>query len=280
MKDKVEVVVSGSHGFLGREICHVLELAGYKVIRLSHTTLDYYKISDICDAIQGAEIMIHAGWAGTNREQRDDIRLQNLNFQVAQNLIEACKISQINHVIGLGSQAEFGNQSAPFNDHQSITPVSQYGIAKQSVLRKFENSGIKFTWARIFSAYGEGDERNWIFTRVIRALVNQESITIGSCSQFWSLTHKTDIALGIKWIIENNILGVLNLTTLEKRTLRSYLEELQCLAGQFDLIKFTQNLLPQNDLYPAEGKLHFSGWKPMITTDIGFQLCLQTNVTS
>lgn len=278
MKDKV-IAITGSRGFLGREICNVLELAEYSVIKLSQATVNYHNVPDICDAMRGADILIHAGWAGTNRDTRDDIKLQVSNVQVARNLIEASKLSQIRHLIGLGSQAEFGNQSAPFTDHQSLSPTSEYGIAKQTIYQTLKSSGINFTWARVFSAYGENDKRNWIFTNVIRALLDQQRITVGSCSQIWSLTHKSDVALGIKWIIEHNLFGVLNLSTLEKRTLRSYLQELELLAGQLDLIDFAQDLSPQNNYYSASGKLHLSGWKPKITTEIGFQRCLQAYLT-
>jgi len=270
------VAVTGSQGFLGLEIVKTLRQAGYEVLALSHSKIDYHNVESLSRALRGVEILIHAGWAGIAREDRDNVQLQEMNVDISRNLIEACKIARVVHFVGLGSQAEFGNQIAPFEDDQVISPTSQYGFAKYSVYKYLKEAQIQFTWARVFSAYGEGDTRDWIFTKALKALRNQEVLTVGSCSQLLSFTHKCDIALGMKWIIENNILDCVNLSTTETGTLKSYLEKLQNLAGQTEIINFSQDLSIQNDAYPSEGRLHRSGWRPRVSIDEGFVGCLQS----
>jgi hypothetical protein len=78
----------------------------------------------------------------------------------------------------------------------------------------------------------------------------------------------------VKWIIEKGILDTVNLSSTEARTLKSYLEDLQSLAGQLDVIKYSQDLIPQNDLYPSKGKMHSSGWTPQVPFDEGGLGCL------
>jgi nucleoside-diphosphate-sugar epimerase len=271
------VAVTGSQGFLGSEIIKTLSQSGYEVLGLSHSKINYLDMASLSRDLRGVEILVHAGWAGIAREDRDNVQLQEMNVTISKNLIEACNIAQVRHVIGLGSQAEFGNQHAPFRDDQAASPATQYGLAKCTVLEHLRESGIQFTWARVFSAYGEGDSRDWIFTKAINAIRNQETLTVGSCSQFWSLTHKSDIASGVKWIIEKNILGAVNLSTTEARTLKSYLEELQSLAGQLGIIQYSQDLIPQNDMYTSPGKMYTSGWRPQIPVDVGFMGCLKNS---
>lgn len=268
------VAVTGSQGFLGLEIVKTLRQEGYEVLGLSHSKIDYHDVGTLSRALKGVEILIHAGWAGIARDDRDNVELQQLNVDISRNLIEACKIARVMHFVGLGSQAEFGNQVAPFEDDQVISPTSQYGFAKYSVYKYLKEAEIQFTWARVFSAYGEGDTRDWIFTKAVNAIRNQETLTVGSCSQLWSLTHKSDIASGVKWIIEKSILEAVNLASTEARTLKSYLEELQNLAGQLDVIRYSQDLIPQNDIYPSKGKMHTSGWTPQIPFDEGVLGCL------
>jgi nucleoside-diphosphate-sugar epimerase len=275
VRDKT-VAVTGSQGFLGSEIIKTLSQSGYEVLGLSHSKINYHNVESLSRALRDVEILIHAGWAGVARENRDNVQVQEMNVTISKNLVEACKIAQVGHVIGLGSQAEFGNQHAPFRDDQAASPTTQYGLAKCAVLEHLRQSGIQFTWARVFSAYGESDNRDWIFTKALKALRNQEVLTVGSCSQLWSFTHKCDIALGMKWIIENKILDCVNLSTTETGTLKSYLEKLQNLAGQTEIINFSQDLSIQNDAYPSEGRLHRSGWRPRVSIDEGFVGCLQS----
>jgi UDP-glucose 4-epimerase len=269
------VAVTGSRGFLGSEIAQTLRKSGYEVLELSRSTIDYSNVETLSDALMGIEILIHAGWAGISRNDRDNTVLQRINVDISKNLIEACKIARVVHFVGLGSQAEFGNQRAPFKDDQMTFPTTQYGLAKCTVEKLLQRSEIKFTWARIFSAYGEGDSRDWIFTKAVDAIIMGKILTVGPCSQLWGFTHKTDIALGIKWIIDNNIQGAVNLSTTENGTLRSYLEKLQYLAGESHLINFSQELSAQNDIYPCEGKLYASGWRPRVSIDEGFIRCLK-----
>lgn len=275
MKNKT-VAVTGSQGFLGSEIVRTLHKSGYKVLELSHSTIDYNNVDTLSDALMGIEILIHAGWAGITRNDRNNSGLQRRNVSISKNLIVACKNAHVAHFVGLGSQAEFGTQQAPFEDYQLASPTTQYGFAKISVHKLLRESGLKFTWARIFSAYGTGDRRDWIFTKVVNALKNQEDLNIGSCSQLWSLTHKTDIAFGTQWIIEKEIVDAVNLSSTETRTLRNYLEILQELSGKTKYINFSQKTYEQIDMYPAKGKLYDSGWRPQIQIEDGFIECLQT----
>ncbi len=269
------VAVTGSRGFLGSEIARTLRKSGYEVLELSQSTIDYFDVDTLSNALMGIEILIHAGWAGISRDDRDNTVLQRMNVEISKNLVSACQNAHVAHFLGLGSQAEFGNQQAPFEDYQLTSPTTQYGFAKSSVHKLLQESGLSFTWARVFSAYGQGDSRDWIFTKAARALRSQEELTVGSCSQLWSLTHRVDIASGVEWIIENNILEAVNLSSMDTRTLRAYLELLQDLSGQTELIKFSHDINVQNDMYPSEGRMHNSGWRPSISIEVGFIKCLQ-----
>lgn len=269
-----KIAVTGSQGFLGSEIVRQLKCAGHEIFEFSHSKMNYFDVGNLTRSLKGVEILIHAAWTGVTREERNNKQVQEKNVVVAMNLIEACKNAEVTHVVGLGSQAEFGNQPAPFNDEQIAVPSTQYGMAKCAVHKLLQNSEFKLTWARIFSAYGENDSRDWIFTRAISAINKREVLTVGSCSQLWSLTHKYDIALGVEWIINKEIFGTVNLSTIETETLRSYLEKLQKLAGYSDLINFSQDINTNYDNYPSAGRLYGSGWRPKISINEGFVRCL------
>lgn len=275
MKNKT-VAVTGSRGFLGSEIVKVLRKPGFEVIELSKSTINYHDVGALTSALIDVEILVHTGWSGISRNERDNAELQKINIEISKNLILACQTAHVSHFVGLGSQAEFGNQHGPFEDNQQTSPSTHYGFAKCSVLEFLQESNLDFTWARIFSAYGQGDNRDWIFTRAVNALKNKKELRVGNCSQLWSFTHKLDIAYGVQWIIENNIFEAVNLSSLEVKTLRSYIETLENLSGQTKLIKFIEDNKVQNDIYPSEGKMHISGWKPQIHIAEGFTNCLKS----
>ena len=67
----------------------------------------------------------------------------------------------------------------------------------------------------------------------------------------------------------------MNLSSVGTQTLRAYLELLQDLSGQTELIKFSHDISVQNDIYPSEGRMHNSGWRPRISIEEGFIECLQ-----
>jgi nucleoside-diphosphate-sugar epimerase len=272
----VRIGVTGANGFIGKSLVSVLETKGYSVTKFtsnfenSYTTyLNWDDHNQIESSFASLDVLIHLSWIGSLRALRDDRSVQQINVKRAETLAAILKNTDISRVIAIGSQDELKDGSQPWSDDSLFSPISEYGKAKFESFNLFNNHNVDFTWARLFSVYGKNDKRDWILMNACSAIQNSSRMIFGRCAKPWSLTHVSDVSRAICLIIEQNIFGTVNLSSLEAPTLKNHLQLLEQLSGK-QLFTFLDDSKLEREVSRSTGILESIGWFPLVSREEGF----------
>jgi nucleoside-diphosphate-sugar epimerase len=272
----IKIGVTGSNGFLGLNLVKQLKLKGYQVFEFTTSPknkfqieLNYFDTKSIIESLSNIDVLIHAAWTSGSRINRNNKDLQNLNILISRNISEAARHCNLAKIIGIGSQDELGNSSKPWTDFEAFNPQSHYSEAKLATYNFFADATKNFVWARLFSAYGPGDPRDWILMNAIKALKFDQPLNVGKCNQLFNFTHIKDAANAIILLMEKDFNGTANISTLESPTLKDSLNLLEKISGKLGLIRYGEDSDNRNQIRSA-GVLESMGWFPKINRETGF----------
>jgi nucleoside-diphosphate-sugar epimerase len=137
--------------------------------------------------------------------------------------------------VGLGSQAEYGPQNKVLPEDAPTRPTTLYGASKLATYHLFcalaQQSGIRFVWARVFSAYGPGDHTHWMIPSLIQQLLEGKRPALTAGEQRWDFIHALDVAEAL-WRLGScpAAEGLFNLGSGQAPTLRSTIETIRDLV--------------------------------------------------
>jgi nucleoside-diphosphate-sugar epimerase len=272
----MNIGVTGSNGFIGRNLADYLISEGFLVTKFSgdkllkdYVYLDWEDLQNLQSNLANLDVLIHLSWIGSEREFRFNKAVQELNVNRTKSLVSVQKDTSIKKIIGIGSQDELPDGLQPWCDTEVFDPKSDYGKAKKESFLLLQENVKNFTWARLFSVYGSGDKRNWILTKAVTAIKSNTQIIFGRCSKPWALTHVSDVSRALGIVLKANLLGTLNISNLDSPTLRNHLEYMEDLAGT-DLFRFSKEINFEREISRSSGSLEAAGWNPMISRREGF----------
>jgi nucleoside-diphosphate-sugar epimerase len=272
----MNIGITGSNGFIGRNLADYLISEGFLVTKFSgdkllkdYVYLDWEDLQNLQSNLANLDVLIHLSWIGSEREFRFNKALQELNVNRTKSLVSVQKDTSIKKIIGIGSQDELPDGLQPWCDTEVFDPKSDYGKAKKESFLLLQENVKNFTWARLFCVYGSGDKRNWILTKAVNAIKSNTQIIFGRCSKPWALTHVSDVARALGIVLKANLLGTLNISNLDSPTLRNHLEYMEDLAGT-DLFRFSKEINFEREISRSSGSLEAAGWNPIISRKEGF----------
>ena len=289
--------VTGAGGFIGSHVVLALLEAGHQVgflrrpgsnprrlIGLDITPIDIKdNLSSFSDAEQkelnafAPEAVIHLGWIGVGNGARNSVeQLQNVEMSV--NLLQAAAKAGVTHFVGFGSQAEYGPCEGAIDEFQPLNPTTLYGAAKASVGLISEvlskQLGMQFSWIRVFSTYGPGDEPYWMIQSVATSLLNNNvpELTLGT--QKWDYLFVEDAARAVCSVAESqNGLGPVNLGSGSAPTIREIVENLRDVAAPHMELNFGAVPFRDDQVMHLEANISKltsrTGWVPRVTLQEG-----------
>jgi nucleoside-diphosphate-sugar epimerase len=268
----IAVGVTGVSGFIGGSLLEYLHKSDYLVKGFSRESnspeicsINYKSEIDMANSFKGLRTIVHCAWVGSQRTERNQVEIQNINLEISRNLVTAANLAGVKHIIAIGSQAEFRNSLQPWMDNSFESGDDPYAAAKiesYKILRGF--NGV-LTWARAFSVYGKTDRRDWIVNSARLSLLNSTPIAFGSCNQPWSLTHINDFIRAVELLILNPFQGKVNIANLDAPVLSSHLLMMEQISGQKDMLSFSKEVVPSRAVYREKGAIESLGWEPRVS---------------
>jgi UDP-glucose 4-epimerase len=268
----ITVGVTGVSGFIGGSLLEYLHKSDYMVKGFSRESngaeiysINYKNEIEMANSFKGLQTIVHCAWVGSQRNERNQVEIQNINLEISRNLVTAANLAGVKHIIAIGSQAEFQNGLQPWADNSFESGDDPYAVAKigsYKILRKFD--GV-LTWARAFSVYGKADRRDWIVNSARLSLLNSTPIAFGPCNQPWSLTHINDFIRAVELVILTPFQGKVNIANLDAPVLSSHLLMMQEISGEKDLISFSKEVVPSRAVYREKGAIESLGWEPRVS---------------
>ena len=292
--------VTGAGGFIGSHVVAELLERGHDVAVLSRPTSNNSRLSSltgitriVCSDPAGmlseAEIetlqtfapdtVIHLAWAGVGNSARNDF-VQLGNVEMTRNLVDIAHRVGARHFVGFGSQAEYGPCEGAIDESQPIAPTTLYGAAKAAtyLISKSlcEVLGVEFSWIRVFSTYGPGDEPYWMVQQVARDLLagNTPQLTLGT--QKWDYLYVDDAARAVASVGELSTgIGAVNLGSGTALTIREIVEAIRdevnpAAALEFGAVPFRPDQVMHLEANTAHLR-NSTGWEPRVSLAEGIK---------
>lgn len=243
------VVLTGSTGFIGAAVlaellgqerrvtvllrpdskpARLAELTGFETLTYSRL-LDQKTVEDLAE--KKPDIFIHCGWHGVGGHERNEA------FQIIDNIpftldsVELAAAAGCRQWVGLGSQAEYGNQNMRVNEDAPLRPTTLYGKAKLAAgvgaLALCEARRMAGVWIRVFSTYGPDDAPHWLMPYVVQVFLAGQAPKLTKCEQSWDYLYVADAARAIAAAANGATSGVFNLGSGSSRPLRDYIEAIR-----------------------------------------------------
>lgn len=295
------IVVTGATGMIGVYLINVLLRENnqvYAIIRpKSHNVgrlpknhnleiieLPLEEIEKVSDFIKEADAFYHLAWDGTRAPYRDDAGLQQKNFLGSLKAMSAAISLKCRVFIGTGSQAEYGIANGEIDEEYFCKPVTAYGWEKLHTYYELskiaEQTGIRFVWMRIFSAYGKYDFSKTMIMSCIEKMKENLPVELTECKQLWDYIYAGDIADGmIRFLETEGACGVYNIASGKARPLKEYVEELHDILKSHSDIKYGAIPYDTNgpiNLVPIVNKLKRDlNWEPQTSFATGIRKMLE-----
>lgn len=288
----MKILVIGN-GFIGASIIQRLNSEGHELLVFSRNAHEQFQCKQIIGDIFNFEdfievvlwnpqIIIHTAWITTPGIYRND----PINFKYAQFTIELAKFlahSDVEHLIILGTCAEYGHQRGPST--AGITKPSPNTLYAQQKVGTFHavkellrSSDIRLTWVRIFYPYGPSQDQRRLIPHLIHSLKNYEPVILTDISSFHDWVTTRDIASAISWVIGNQLPTEIDVGTTFGFT------NLELLLALEELLQTTNQLSAQgmhdfgfNEVHVAgkNSPLFTSGWLPADSLSTGLEWVLE-----
>ena len=275
----MKILVIGN-GFVAMPIVQRLEREGHEILIFSRNLRGGYRSNQIVGDIflfedfiktlaWKPQIIIHTAWVTTQTFYTSD----PLNVKYAKftgDLANYIAASDVEHLIVLGSCAEYGIRDAPST--AGVTALNPENIYAEQKVRAFNlasralsKSSVRLSWARIFQPYGPGQDKNRLIPYLIEAIKNKREIHLFKSSSILDWITTRDIASAISWVIENNTSVEVDIGTTIGYTNIEVLMHLEKLMGNTtQWTRLIDQMTPSNgvSLVGKDSPLFHSGWLP------------------
>jgi len=289
----MKILIIGN-GFLATGIVQKLESEGHEILIFARTRnmriQNQQVLGDIFDFREfikvfewKPQVIIHTAWITTPGIYRSDLS----NFQYAEfttNLAKFVINSDVEHLIILGTCAEYGYQKSPSKAGLSkLTPVTLYAqqkvVAFNSVRELMQDSKVRLTWARIFYPFGPDQDQKRLIPLLIKSLKNQEPIVLADTTSVYDWITTRDISLAISWILKNDLPTEIDVGTSFGFTNLELLKALEKLLQiPYPQASLGIHNLGLEEVFVADksSALFSSGWTPKDTITSGLEWVLGT----
>lgn len=277
------VVLTGASGFVGRQILKALIANGHAVravtrpasaARMSDLSLetDVIYTEDMFDEardwwsekLSGADALIHAAWyvePGRYQDSPENIRNAIGTLAMADGAMDA----GVKHVIGIGTCMEYRLPSDTLTVASPLGPSTLYSAAKLATCfalrRRFAAAGARFSWARLFYLYGEGEHPGRLVPYIRRQLEQGEIAKLSAGTQLRDYLDVADAGKMIVSLIDTGQSGPVNICSGKAITIRALAEKIAAEYGRPDLLEFGTASLHPSDPVAVVGVPNLEGWK-------------------
>ncbi len=292
MLEKKTILVTGSSGFIGSNLCmHLLNDYDYRVIGVDNHN-DYYDVNlkeyrldkinklnkdfifikgDISDKSfiekvfddYQIDIVVNlAAQAGVRYSiDHPDVYIES-NIIGFYNILEVLRKHPVEHLIYASSSSVYGgNTKIPFSEDDKVdNPVSLYAATKKTnELLAYTYShlyGIKATGLRFFTVYGPAGRPDMAYFSFTNKLINNEKIKIfnyGKCQR--DFTYVDDIIEGIVRIINKGPINSYNLYNIGNNHPENLMDFVYTLANslvQYGILDNNFNIDEHMELVPMQ----------------------------
>ncbi|HNP34081.1 MAG TPA: NAD-dependent epimerase/dehydratase family protein [Flavobacterium sp.] len=216
----MKILIIGSKGFIGSYAVKFFKQQNFEVLSCDVVTdyndKNYFQIdatnSDYLSLFEGNKIDVClncSGAASVPLSIEFPMKDFNLNTVNVYKILESIRTQQSQcRFINLSSAAVYGNPvNLPISEEANLKPLSPYGIHKmqaEQICKEFyEYYGIKTCSLRIFSAYGNGLQKQLLWDLFKKFTLNPAVELFGTGNETRDFIHVEDVVQAVHLVINN-----------------------------------------------------------------------------
>ena len=289
----MNILVTGSNGFIGGHFCRYLKDHGDFVVGLDKgetpkKAVDRYIQGDIASAslpeqikscgVERFDAVVHM--AADMRHEPYGTDVVGTNCVGTERLLEFCEDRDVPVFVQLSSLPVIGEPlSVPITEDHPLKPPTVYHVTKitQELLANYATYtfGLRTVSFRICSPIGIGVNPKTIFPTFVRKAVHNEDLTLtGKGSRMQTYIHVDDISQAVRKAVCGEDQGVYNLAS--NNLISNYDLAKKCIevTGSSSRIVFTGTEDPMDD-YRWEVSIEKikkdTGYEPAVSIEAGIE---------
>jgi UDP-glucose 4-epimerase len=188
----MKVLVTGSSGFIGRQLCKALQDKGHSVIPvdLEHDLTR----PEVAGALPVADAVFHLAANSSVMPTISNPALAVDNLLMTHNVLEYCRKNDVQTTIFTSSREAF----------TGVNPYAASKIAGEAWLKAYHNTyGLRYAAPRLSNIYGPGDSNpRFIPLMIEAALSGAEMVVYGDKKQL-DFLYIDDVVGGLALCLEN-----------------------------------------------------------------------------
>ena len=171
----MNVLVTGSAGFIGRHLTKELELAGACVIGCDMVNGWDLTDRDVFKKIESADMVFHlAARASVPLSWKDPKETARINVQGTENILEYCRINDVTKLVFPSTYVYGIPEYLPVDEKHPINPSNPYAQSKldgEALCSEYsKEQGISCTILRPFNIFGPGQNMDFLIPTIISQL--------------------------------------------------------------------------------------------------------------
>ena len=237
------IIVTGATGFVGRHMVPYLLKNGYRVIAVGRNKNKAKQFSWF-DDVEFHELdchesfleltsynnigLLHLAW-----DALTDIN-DSFHFEVVlpknYNFIKDLICKGVSNVLVTGTWMEYGITNGELSTNTPTNPITPYAFAKASLQKQLEflrkEHTVNIKWARLFSIYGEGQDKSGILSLLDDAIDNgDEQFNMSSGEQIRDFMSIESVVEELGNLYTINASGIYNICSENPISIRSLVEK-------------------------------------------------------
>lgn len=274
-----KILVTGFNGFIGSHLIPEL-IQNYDVIGFSHSKNSHSKITQIKGNItkineniirSKISTIIHlSAVSDVDYCQKNPLKSSEINIIGTQKILELARKND-SKVIFLSTAHVFGKtKNSLINENHSKSPQSIYAgtkLAGEALCESYSNSyGLDIGVARLFSVYGPNSPKHSVTESIIKQLISNNVIKLGTISSKRDFLYVKDAINAILLIMKkNHNYNDYNVGSGKSHTINQICKILKDVSKKELNIKTSKTKIRKNeslDYQSDSSKLRKLGWKP------------------
>jgi nucleoside-diphosphate-sugar epimerase len=281
------ILVTGSDGLMGREVCGHLRARNYDVIGTTRRDenkndktilidLAVQSLSELCRH-EDISAVVHTAAVIPRKDTPSSQENADLTRAIDANAAAFCRLKDI-PVIYFSTCFSYDLKDAsPKTEEAALLPATPYYLAKQDGEKLF--SGLnKAVIARLSSPYGLYSAAETVLKLFLTKAFNAETITVwGSGQREQDFIHVHDAARFVEAALQSNESGIFNLAFGAPVTMKNLAETAITVCGTGELHMNAQDD-PSGESYarfPVDKAANRLGWRPEVMLEKGLKGILE-----
>jgi nucleoside-diphosphate-sugar epimerase len=210
----MRILVTGSNGFIGRNLISKLEANQHQVFTTNGIDIrDSAAVNRLVE-LANPEICYHLAAYGNSPYHTDVNKIYETIINGTKNLINSLKLSNCKLMINASTSSVYGKKYLPMKETDFLEPDSHYAIAKTTTenICSFESTEkLAICSLRLFSVYGPYEKEYRLIPTIIKQALNNEVITLANpktARDFVFVDDVIDLMLQVKPIHNKKIFNI------------------------------------------------------------------------